>query len=113
MHELSIAENIVEIAEEYAVKNNALKILEIEIEVGEMSGVVIEALEFAMESAIIDTLLMDANIKIIEIKGTARCIGCNRKFPVSALYETCPVCNSFEMEILTGKELRIKSITIE
>ena len=113
MHELSIAQNIVEIAEEYAIKNNAEIISEIEIEVGEMSGVVIEALEFAMQSATIDTMLSEAKVDIINIKGYAKCLECRNEFSVSSLFDVCPKCNSFHIEIISGKELRIKSILVE
>ncbi|MFC2138417.1 hydrogenase maturation nickel metallochaperone HypA [Bacteroidota bacterium] len=113
MHELSIAQNIVEIAEEYAVKNNASIITEVEIEVGEMSGVVIEALEFAMQSATLETMLSGAKVEIIDIKGKAKCIDCQNEFFISSLFEVCPKCNSFHSEIISGKELRVKSILIE
>ena len=49
MHELSIAVNIVEIAEENARKEDAKLISEIELEIGSQSGVVLEALELALE----------------------------------------------------------------
>ena len=113
MHELSIATNIIEIATEYAEKNNASVIKEIEIEIGELSGVVVEALEFAMESATKDTLLENAKISINYIPGRAKCLNCRNEFPVASLYETCPECNTFNPEIIKGNELRIKSLIID
>jgi len=113
MHELSIAQNIVEIAEEYALKNNAEIITEIEIEVGEMSGVVVEALEFAMQSATLDTMLSKAKMDIINIKGKVKCLECKTEFFASSLFDVCPKCNSFHTEIISGKELRVKSILVE
>ena len=50
MHEFSIALNIVDIASKTATDASATKINEVEIEVGILSGVIIEALEFALES---------------------------------------------------------------
>lgn len=51
MHELSIAMNIIDIASEQAKINNFSVIDEIEIEIGTLSGVEIDALKFAMEIA--------------------------------------------------------------
>ena len=51
MHELSIAMSIVDIAADYAARDNAKCVTEIEIEVGTLAGVVIDALDFAMEAA--------------------------------------------------------------
>ena len=64
MHELSIAINIVEIATEEAKKANVSSVLEIELEVGTLSGIVIDALEFAMDEAIKNSVLQNAKIKI-------------------------------------------------
>jgi hydrogenase nickel incorporation protein HypA/HybF len=57
MHELSIAMNIIDIANEQAKINNLSAIDEIEIEVGELSGVETDALKFAMEVVTRDTIL--------------------------------------------------------
>ena len=69
MHELSIAMNIIDIAGEYAAKANTKTINEIEIEVGELSGVVIEALEFAMENAKKIRFLKKQNALLSEFRG--------------------------------------------
>lgn len=113
MHELSIAQSIIDIAEDYTKKNNASKVNEIEIEVGDLSGVVIEALEFAMDSATKKTMLENAKVNIIAIPGLAECKDCQHEYPVNQLYETCPKCNSYVAEIKSGKELRVKSLIVD
>jgi hydrogenase nickel incorporation protein HypA/HybF len=113
MHELSIAENIVEIAEQSAKQENCAVINEIEIEVGIMSGVVIEALEFAMDSMIKQTMLSKAKVKIIQIEGKARCNHCKKVFEIKDFADVCPHCNQYDFDIIQGKELRVKTIKAE
>lgn len=113
MHELSIAMSIVDIAEEKAKQSNANKVSEIELEVGNLSGVIYEALEFAMEEAVKNTLLNNAKCSIIKISGKARCNNCENEFGLDDFYAFCPNCNEFDFEIIQGKELRVKSIIIE
>jgi len=113
MHEFSLALNIIDIATEYAIKENAVEVREVEIEVGELSGVVREALEFALESAVKGTLLEKAECRIRIIKGQVRCNHCHFEFEAENLYTECPECHSFSVEILKGKELRVASIVIE
>ena len=113
MHELSIAMSVVDIAAEYAGKENATVVKEIEIEVGELSGVVLEALEFALESAVQNTLLQDAERKIIVIPGKARCTNCSHVFETNDLFAVCPKCRTCAPDIVEGKELRIKSMIVE
>ncbi len=113
MHELSIAASIVELAEEYAAKESAKSITKIEIEIGVLSGIVLDSLNFAMEFAVKNTILEHAEILIIEIPGKAKCNSCNAIFDLSDLLTPCPECSTFNPEIIQGKEMRVCSITIE
>ena len=113
MHELSIATSIIEIAEEFAIKNKGANIIKIEIEVGELSGIVLDSLEFALELAIEKTVLERAKIIITTIKGMARCKQCGKEYVNSDWYTACPQCASMDFDITGGKELQIKSIFIE
>ncbi len=113
MHEFSIALNIVDIATRTARNEGAAKINEVEIEVGILSGVVIEALEFALESATKNTLLENAKIIITRIKARAKCSKCHAEFEPKELIAECPVCSSFDFKIINGRELRVKSINVD
>lgn len=113
MHEMSIALNIIDIATEAAANANSKKINGIEIEIGSISGVEIDALEFALEVAVQDTMLANSSRKIIPIEAKAECLECHNTFPVSFFYEPCPSCYAININILQGKELRIKSINVE
>jgi hydrogenase nickel incorporation protein HypA/HybF len=113
MHEFSIAMSIVDIAKDYALKENTHQVREIEIEVGELSGVVIDALEFCMEAAVKDSVLEGAERRIIRIPGKARCRVCSHEFRIKDLYAVCPKCRNPAPEILQGRELRVKSLLVD
>lgn len=113
MHEFSIALNIVEIAIETAKTNKAVKINEVIIEVGDISGVVYEALELALQSAVKNSLIENSHIVLNRISAKAVCKQCNASFEPENLVTICPACRSFDIEILSGKEMKVKSIQIE
>ena len=113
MHELSIAMSIVELAEEYAGKEHAEKVTELEIEVGDFSGVVIDALEFAMEEAVKESICQGAVWKIIPVHPLARCGSCGHTYHPVSLFQPCPACGGYGAEILQGEELRLRSILVE
>ncbi len=113
MHEFSIAVNIVDIALENAEKAQARIINEIELEVGDLSGVVYEAMETAMEAAVKGTILENAIILIIKTEGRARCLSCLKEFALDNLFDPCPFCGTFNPDIISGKELKIKSINVD
>ncbi len=113
MHELSIAVNIVEIAEESTLKEGATIVNEIELEIGNMSGVVLEAMELALKSAVIGTMLENAKVKITTIPGKAKCSDCGAEFEIEELYAPCPKCSNPFSDIIEGKELKVKSLKVE
>ncbi|MFA5781834.1 MAG: hydrogenase maturation nickel metallochaperone HypA [Bacteroidales bacterium] len=113
MHELSVAQNIIEIVEEHAKKLHALAVSEVELDIGMVSGVIPENLEFAMDVAIKNTLLEGAKIKINVILAKAKCLNCLKDFEMDDIYTMCLHCGSLQYEIIQGKELKVKSIKIE
>ena len=113
MHELSITMNVLSIVEENARNLNASIVHEIEMDVGELSGVDIDALQFAMQCTSRSELSESALLVINRIPAKARCRFCNNEFNISDFYASCPKCNSFDIEIFQGRELKVKSIKID
>ncbi len=113
MHELSIAMSIVELAEEYAGREGATKVRELELEVGELSGVVIEALDFAMEEATSGTLCEGAHWTIRPVPAEMKCRACGHQYFVHDLFTPCPECGTPGGELLRGDEMRLHSILVE
>jgi hydrogenase nickel incorporation protein HypA/HybF len=112
MHEFSIAVNIVDIATAEANKVQAEMISEIEIEVGQASGVVREALEFALESVVKGTVLEKSKIIIHEIPAIAECTSCKHNFQIVGILGSCPECGEITANLISGRELKVNSITI-
>jgi len=113
MHELSIAQSIVELAEREARSCHANSVEELELEIGSLAGIEWVALEFALESAIKGSLLEDARIVVRRIAGEGRCGDCESLFPVENLFSSCPACGSYAVKIIKGQELRVKSIVVK
>lgn len=113
MHELSIAMNIVELAVEEAGKAGATTISRVDVEIGTMAGVEQEALLFAWESAVQDTIAAEASLVIHTVDGQAHCLECNADFPVENYFAECPHCKSFRYTITRGKELRVSSLMVD
>lgn len=112
MHELSIANNIIEIVEEEKTKANAKIISELELEIGSMSGIIVEALEFALEEAKKNSALQQTHILYNEVMAEALCIECQNSFQVDDFFAVCPKCGSFKTDIIKGKDLKIKKLVV-
>lgn len=112
MHELSIVMGILEIANKYASEAKASKIDEIELDIGVLSTVEMNAFEFAWNQGIKNTMLEGSIKTINRIPGKASCIECNTTFPIENVYDPCPVCGNNLISILQGKELKVKSLIV-
>ncbi len=113
MHEMSVALNIIDIATEQATKENAAKILEVELDIGTLSGIELESMQFALDISVKGTLLENSKIKINKIKARAKCSDCKNEFEALNLFNSCPECNSYNTIILKGRELQVKSLIID
>ncbi len=113
MHEFSIAMSIIEIAEAEAEKAKATSIIELVLDVGTMAGIEFFALDAAMEMAVKNTLLETAKVNVNKIQARARCTKCGSVFDIDQVYDECPKCKSLYHELLSGKELKIKSLVVD
>ena len=64
MHEMAIAEGVLDIALDYAKQNDAKCIREIGLLIGDMSGVVVDSLTFSFDMIAKGTLAEGAEIKV-------------------------------------------------
>jgi len=112
MHEMSIALNVVEIACQQAVGAGADKVESITLEIGDLAGVMLDSLEFCFPSACKGTIAAEAVLKVDRVAGEGHCLECDAHFPVESFITICPECEQYRVEILHGRELRVKSIMV-
>ncbi|MFN8244658.1 MAG: hydrogenase maturation nickel metallochaperone HypA [Ferruginibacter sp.] len=112
MHELSVVMSIVDIAQEETRKAGAAAVEEIEMDIGLLSTIEMNAFEFAWQQGIRETVLEHAHKKINRIRGKGRCMDCNNDFALEHLYDPCPVCGNYLIDIVEGKELRVRSLVV-
>jgi hydrogenase nickel incorporation protein HypA/HybF len=112
MHELSIVMSIIDIAQQQATKASAAIVEEIEMDIGCLSTIEMNAFEFAWQQAVKETILENAVKKINRIVGKGKCLDCETVFLLENVYDACPECNSYLVDIMEGKELRVKSLVV-
>lgn len=112
MHEMSIAVNIIEICQKELQKAKGQRIEKVNLVVGKLSGIVVESLDFALEVSKTNGPLANAEIVIEETPAILKCLHCGAEFESEDHFTTCPECKEFKYEILSGKELLVKSLSI-
>ena len=114
MHELSIAQSIVEVVEARAAEYNAAHVKNVRLKIGEASGVVIDSLNFCFEMlASLEPTLAGAQLLTDIVPHRAHCRHCAHEFSVTNFIAQCPTCKEWSDEIISGTELQVLEMEFE
>ncbi len=110
MHELSIAQSLLEIVLEESRKHGMTKVRVIRLQVGELAAVVPDSLLFCFEMISENTAACGAIIEIETVPVVARCSQCQLLFQVENHVFVCPECQVPVMELVSGRDLSVMSV---
>jgi hydrogenase nickel incorporation protein HypA/HybF len=112
MHELSIAMNIVDIARDEAARRG-VKVNAVHLKLGQLSGVVKDALLTSYEMACLDTPLQGSQLLIQEVPVVVHCPKCNAERTLTSIqWFCCSECGSPTPRVLRGKELEVTALEV-
>lgn len=113
MHELSIARSIADIVCNLVERKDRRRIRTITVDVGQMSGVVPDSLEFCFQALSPEYDLPPHSLSINRIPFLCSCRACRHEFSNDTGIVVCPSCGSYETEVRSGRELRVATIDLE
>jgi hydrogenase nickel incorporation protein HypA/HybF len=113
MHEMSIAQNILEIVQDTMSREQGGKLREVAVQVGELVAVVPESLEFCFNVLVENTEWHGTRLKIEVLPVAADCRECRNRFHVEKFLFICPRCTSSDLNIVQGQELIIRHLEVE
>ena len=108
MHELAIAQGIVDIAVE---ASGGARVTRVVLEVGALTAVMPEALQFCFELASRDTVAEGARLDIVDRPARARCGSCGGERTLAWAGDGCP-CGGMDVEWLSGQELKVREMEV-
>ena len=113
MHELSIANNLVEIVTEHVHDAGADRVAAIHLQIGALSCVHQEALEFSFELVTQGTVLEGARLCMESLPVIIYCSSCNQEIELPGIQSfRCPNCDTPSADIRQGKEMDLVSIEV-
>jgi hydrogenase nickel incorporation protein HypA/HybF len=113
MHEMSIAQSILDIIHQESENHEVSRVLSVALKVGELSAVETESLRFCFELLTKGTPAEGARLDIERVQVTCRCQDCGSNFTVQELVFNCPSCQGVRVEMLSGRELIVESFEAE
>ena len=112
MHEMSLAEGVVQLIEDAAREQAFGKVTAIWLEIGQLSGVEVEAMKFCFDAVIRDSIADGARLEIVATPGSGWCMQCSKTVPMSEVFGECPDCCSHQMQVTGGTEMRVKELEV-
>jgi hydrogenase nickel incorporation protein HypA/HybF len=109
LHELSVTQNILEIALRHAQEAGAVRIREINLVIGELSSIVDDSVQFYWDIISEGTMAQGAVLRFERIPATLRC----RECALSRDDYACPACGSFAVGVGGGDEFYLESIEVD
>jgi hydrogenase nickel incorporation protein HypA/HybF len=110
LHELAIAESVVQIADRHA---NGRRVTKVYLKVGHLRQVVPSALAFSFELVAQGTSVEGAELALEEVPVTGKCRECGAESQLAGFPLQCGACRSFDLQILEGEELYVESLELE
>ncbi len=113
MHEISLCEGVLQILEDSAQNQNFTRVKTVWLEIGALAGVELEAMRFGFDVVTKGSLADQAKLEIIEIPGRAWCMKCAETVQVNQRFDQCPNCESYQLQVVAGDQMRIKELEVE
>jgi hydrogenase nickel incorporation protein HypA/HybF len=113
MHEYSIVDSLLQLAEEHAIKNNAKKVTRLEIKIGVLSGVEPDLLKTAFDTFKEGTMCEEAEFVMKIQPVVVRCKECGFEGELQKDEYLCPQCKSASLQIIDGEDMYLMSLELE
>ena len=113
MHEMALAEGILQVVEDAVLDQGIRRVTEIRLEIGALAGVEPEALRFCLDVVLRDSLAEGAQVDLDLIPGTGWCLACGERVTISELFDPCPLCGGYQVQATGGTEMRVKEIRVD
>lgn len=113
MHEMSLAEGVIQLVEETARREDARRVKLVVLEIGRLSAVEPEAMRFCFDAVTRGGIADGAALDIVEVEGSGWCLPCGQTVAIAERYGSCPRCGSHQVQPTGGTEMRVREIEIE
>lgn len=112
MHELALCQSVVDALSEQSGIHGFERVTLVRLEVGALSCVASESLQFCFTAVTHGTLAEGARLELIRLPGKAWCLDCGAAVALAERYDDCPQCAGHRLRISEGDEMRIKDLEV-
>lgn len=112
MHEMSLAESVLQIIEDTVRAEQCSRVRGVVLEIGALAAVEPEAMRFCFDAVTHGSIAEGARLEILEQPGTGWCPTCEKAVALQDQFALCPECDG-PVQITGGSEMRVKELEVE
>ena len=113
MHEVALAQGIVELVEAEALAQHFSRVTRIHLKIGALAAIEPDALVFGFDSVSQGTVAQGAQLRIDRPAGAAYCISCGTQTVLAQRGDPCAGCGSYQVMVTGGEELKVTELEVE
>lgn len=110
MHEMSIAEALIDQLEELAIEHGFKRVESVAVQAGALRGIVPEAMEMAFREISMGTCAEGAKLDLEVVPAVALCRSCGHRFAPAIDYYQCENCGLADVELVAGMDILLRTI---
>lgn len=112
MHEMSLAEGVLQLIEDAARQQSFSRVTAVWLEIGQLAGVEVEAMRFCFDAVVRDSIADGARLEIVSSPGSGWCMQCSQTVALAETFGACPLCGSHQVQVTGGTEMRVKELEV-
>lgn len=113
MHEMALAEEVLQIVQDAARRDGCRRVRALWLEIGQLSSVEPDAMRFCFEAVARDSIAAGARLEIVATAGAACCNDCAESFELAALGDACPRCGGYRLRVTGGAQMQVRQMEVE
>jgi hydrogenase nickel incorporation protein HypA/HybF len=113
MHEMSLAEGVLQIIEDSAKEQHFSRVKSVWLEIGQLSSVEPDAMRFCFDAVVRGSLAEGAKLEIVIVDGGGQCMNCGQTVQIAQVHDACPACGGYPVNPTAGTDMRITELEVE
>ncbi len=113
MHELSVTESLLEIAQRHAAQAGARRVTDLYLVIGRLASIVDDSVQFYWDAISQGTICEGAKLHFERVPAKLFCLNCGETYLMPQDLIPCPKCGSDRVKVLNGTEFHLDSIGVE
>ena len=113
MHELSVTESLLEIAQRHGTQAGARRVTDLYLVIGRLASIVDDSVQFYWDTLSQGTICEGAKLHFERVPAKLFCLSCGETYLMPQDLIPCPKCGSDRVKVLSGTEFHLESIGVE